>query len=258
MNALINPNIAFAGAGCFVSRGDWIHPSRVEETYELICVTDGTVHMADERIGEIHAERGEVLLLEPGVRHVGLSTSRGVRFYWVHFHLKGGELPFSRRVFPVFEESHLFRELLHLSCMPTREPCMTNAVLCHILSELCRLSSPFPPFHRKAEEIYEWLRIHADAALRAETAAERFGMSADHLSEILRKTYGIGYKKLCDRFLMENARGMLCHSELYIKEIAAALGFPSDKAFIGFFKYHEGLSPERFRACFAGIHMNNR
>ena len=39
---------------------------------------------------------------------------------------------------------------------------------------------------------------------------------------------------------------------------AAALGFSSDKAFIGFFKYHEGCFPTEFRDRFGKIHMNSR
>ena len=51
---------------------------------------------------------------------------------------------------------------------------------------------------------------------------------------------------------------MLANTGLYVKEIAYELEFESDKAFIGFFKYHEGLYPGEWRDRYYKIHMNNR
>lgn len=258
MNLLINPYIKFDYAGYFVSKDRWIHPDRTEQTYEIIYVTHGKIHMYDEVIGKIEAIRGQVLLLEPGCRHYGTDYSEQVRFYWVHFHLHDGELPFSQRFFPYFEQNQLFRELLHLCNLPSETDYAVNAVLLHILSELCRLSGSLMQFDRRAEEIYEWLRINASAGLKAEAAAMQFGFSKDHLTRILRQSYGCGFKELTDRFLMAQARGLLCNTELYVKEVASALGFSSDKTFIGFFKYHEGIFPQEFRSRFSKIHMNNK
>lgn len=88
--------------------------------------------------------------------------------------------------------------------------------------------------------------------------AAQFGFSEDHLTRILQKTYGCGVKELTARFVTARARELLCNTNLYVKQVAAALGFSGDKAFIAFFKYHEGLSPARFRDRFSRTHMNNR
>lgn len=258
MNSLLKDSGArFDYAGYFITDSEWIHPDRTEVTYELICVTRGTVHMYDEAAGNVSAEKGQILVLEPGRRHYGTVHSKQVRFYWVHFHLTSSALPFTQRLFPYFEQSQLFRELLHLGNLPQTPDYAVNAVLLHILSELCRISEENAHYDRRAEEIYEWLRINASAGVRLETAAMHFGFSKDHLSRILKKSYGCGFKELTARFLTARARELLCNTELYVKEIAALLGFSSDKAFIGFFKYHEDVFPEQFRSRFSKTHMNN-
>lgn len=258
MTILENPHVHFEYAGCFTQDGRWIHPDRTEITYELIYVTKGVVHLYDEVCGEVHAQPGQVLLLEPEHRHYGTAPSDHVRFYWAHFRLPDAALPFARRVFPHFEQGHLFRELLHLCNRPRTSDYTVNAVLVHILSELCRVSEGTDAFDRRAEEAYEWIRIHASASLRAEDAAAHTGFSKDHLTRILTRNYGCGTKALIGWFVMARARDLLCNTGLYVKEIAAELGFSSDKAFIGYFRYHEGVFPSQFRSRFAKTHMNNR
>ena len=232
MNILENPNIKFDYAGYFISDGKWIHPDRTEKTYELICVTHGVVHMFDEKTGNIRAEKGQVILLDKNTRHYGTCESENVRFYWVHFQLQNGNLP----------------------QIPA---CAVNTVLVHILSELYRCETN-SRFDRRGEEIYEWLRINASAALTVRTAAEHFGFSPDHLSRIVNKNFRCGAKELIVRFILLRAKELLCNTGLYAKEIAAQLDFPSDKAFIQFFFYHEGVYPEQFRKRFSRTHLNKK
>ena len=257
MNILENPNIKFDYAGYFISDGKWIHPDRTEKTYELICVTHGVVHMFDEKTGNIRAEKGQVILLDKNTRHYGTCESENVRFYWVHFQLQNGNLPFSGRLFENFEQVYLFRELLHLCNLPQIPACAVNTVLVHILSELYRCETN-SRFDRRGEEIYEWLRINASAALTVRTAAEHFGFSPDHLSRIVNKNFRCGAKELIVRFILLRAKELLCNTGLYAKEIAAQLDFPSDKAFIQFFFYHEGVYPEQFRKRFSRTHLNKK
>lgn len=256
MNFLVNPHLTFNYAGYFISNGSWIHPDKTEKTYELIYVTRGAVHMHDGVIGDVCTEKGHLLVLEPNSRHFGTKSTENVRFYWVHFSLNGVQLPFPERCFSFMEQGQLFRELLHLCNLPQSPDYAVNAVLTHILSELCRISDGGGHFSRRAEEIYEWIRINARADFKVSAAAEHFSVSCDHLTRILKQNYGCGFKELADKFIMSEAKNFLCNTELYIKEIASILGFSDDKAFIGFFKYHEGIYPAEFRNRFSKTHMN--
>lgn len=258
MAGLNDLGVMFDYAGYFVSKGDWIHPQRVEETYELIVVTHGEVHMKDGVAGEVCLTPGQVLLLEPGVPHGGTQYSSKVRFYWLHFRYPEGKLPFSQRYFPHFEQMHLFREILHVSNLPKTPSYVTNASLVYLLSALGLLAERSMSYDPRAEQMLEWIRINATASLRREDAAEHFCCSPDHLSRLLHATYGCGFKELVDRFIMAQAHSLLCNTTQYVKEIAAALDFPSDKAFISFFRYHEGIYPEQFRRRYFKTHLNNR
>lgn len=258
MKSLSSENVHFCYGGLFSTDGEWIHPSRTEKTYELIYVTNSQVFLT---VGSepVCADKGQLLVLEPGICHTGSQTTVGTSFYWVHFRLDGGELPFSKRFFPHFENSYLFKELLHYSFLPASPEYLVNAILVRLLAEMQYLAQgPAENADQTAEEIFEWLRSRVSAQLTVAEAAAHFGYSKDHITRLLRRQYGIGAKELIDSFLLNAARDRLANTGRYIKEIAGELGFSSDKAFIAFFKYHEGLSPSTFRNSFFKIHMNSR
>lgn len=258
MSILQNPHVTFDYAGLFQSKGAWIHPQRTEKTYEIIYVTRGEVYIREAET-QYHLRQGELLLLSPGITHFGTKKTTDVGFYWLHFHLSQGELPFVQRHFTSFESTYLLRELLHYNNLPRIPTELVNAILVHILSELsCKSLENAHRYDAKCEKIYEWLRINADATLRVGDAAAHLGYSPDHLSRLCKRAYGLGAGELINRFLIARAKELLCNTDLYIKEIAGQLGFSGDKAFIGYFKYHEGCFPSEFRARFSKTHMNNK
>lgn len=257
MNILMNPNVSFSYAGFFQNSGEWIHPKKTEVTYEIVYVTEGEVYMR-EGDTDIHAKKGELFLLSPGVCHYGTAFTSGVAFYWVHFYTEAS-LPFKKRFFGSFESSYLFKELLHYNNLPHVPEYLVNSVLVHILSEMCRADGETAEgYSGLAEKIYEWIRINASAGLTVKRISEHFGYSADHISRICKKYFGAGARELTDRFLLAAAKSSLSNTDKYVKEIAAELGFSDDKAFIGFFKYHEGCFPSEFRNRFGRLHMNRK
>ena len=54
------------------------------------------------------------------------------------------------------------------------------------------------------------------------------------------------------------SKDLLLTTRLSVKEIAARLGFGSENLFIKFFKYHEDISPAKFRNKYYNTHMNNK
>lgn len=263
MNILVNPHITFSFGGLFQTGDEWIHPRKTESTYEIIYVTEGEVHMYEETNDgghEIHARSGEMFILSPNTLHYGTKTSRGVSFYWIHFYLNDGALPFSERFFPKFENAYLFKELLHTNNLPTSPKYFTNAVLLHILSEMCRMSEQGArdDYDGRAEKIYEWIRINANATLTVSEVAEHFGYSADHISRICKGYFGVNAKVLINRFLLDKAKTLLSNTDKYVKEIAAELNFKDDKRFITYFNYHENCFPSEFRNRYGKIHMNSK
>ena len=83
-------------------------------------------------------------------------------------------------------------------------------------------------------------------------------MTTENLEEDVRIENHLRPQLLEDYIGQTKAKEMLNTTGKYVKEIAYELGFTDDKAFIGFFKYHEGVYPSAFRSRFYMIHMNNR
>ena len=254
---LINPNVSFEYAGLFSSKGEWTHPDRTEKTFEILYITSGTVRICEEET-TYTAPKGSLLVLEAGKRHYGIGKESGVSFYWLHFFTRGMELPFCTRFLENFSDPHLFKELLHYVFLPTPQKALVNALLVRLLAQIAYAETRSESAGKAAEEIYEWLRVNATARLTAAQTAKHFGFSPDHLSRLLKKQYGVGAKSVIDRFVLNRAKELLSNTGLYVKEIAYELEFENDKAFIGFFKYHEGLYPAEWRDRFYKIHMNNR
>ena len=257
MHMLKNPYITCEYGGLFQSKESWCHPDRVETTYELIYITEGEVYMNIG--GEEHRfQKGELLILEPNVRHFGFRESEDVSFYWVHFRLEGETLPFRTRWLESFEHAYLFKELLHNFFLPSRPDYVVDSILLRILAEICYLDEcEGKKLDKDAEAISEWICANISAKLRLGSVAAHFGFSTDHVTRVLKKQYGVGAKGLMDRFIILKAKNMLANTGKYVKEIGYELGFGSDNAFISFFRYHEGISPSEFRDNFYKIHMNN-
>lgn len=256
-NTIINQNFEFVYGGLFRSTESWIHPRRAEVTYEMIYVTHGEVFMSEEG-RQIHAKKGQLIILSPNITHVGTKHSKDVGFYWIHFKAKH-PLPFEERFFEGFDDVYLFKELLHACHMPTSPEYLTNSILVRILAQLCLLSSEnLKKYDSTSEKIYEWIRINASARLTVKGVAENFGYSSDHICRICKRNYGLGARELINKFLLLRAKELLSNTDKYVKEIAADLEFGDDKCFIGYFKYHEGISPSEFRNRYGKIHMNNK
>lgn len=258
MNILTNNHIVFSYAGLFSTATEWIHPKRIEKTHEIICVTRGKVYI-QEGDREYLVKQGQLILLSPNVVHCGTRVTSDVGFYWVHFTANEGALPFDKRFFESFNDMHLFKELLHYNNLPNVPEYAVNSVLIHILSVLCHLSEiSVRSYNGIAETLLEWIRINADSSLTVKRVAEHFCFSPDHINRICKRNCGMGANALINNFLLAKAKELLCNTEKYVKEIAADLAFSSDKAFIGYFKYHEGCYPSEFRNHFGKTHMNNR
>ena len=107
-------NVTYCGAGKFVSHGEWIHPDRIINSYELIFVLDGTVYINEDNV-QYQLKKNDVLLLEPTLRHFGYKKSSNTSFFWVHF--TGLPQINAKLKYQTLSDSYnlslLFKQLLH-------------------------------------------------------------------------------------------------------------------------------------------------
>jgi len=243
----------FNGIGLFTTTKDWIHPEKTEKTTELIYVTSGCIYMFEGE-EKFELSKGDLLVLKPGIVHGGFELSYGkTSFYWLHI---SGDVP--EEIYGVikgFSGAGLFRELIDYANRPEKNEKALRIVTEHILLN-AELAREYEGKNRLAKEIYEWVRINACSGLTVERTAENFGYNSEHISRIIKGEYGVGLKRLIDRFLLDKTKDFLANTTYSIKEISGIMEFSDSSAFINFFKYHEKMSPSEYRNSYAEIHMN--
>jgi AraC family transcriptional regulator, transcriptional activator of pobA len=101
---------------------------------------------------------------------------------------------------------------------------------------------------RLCREFLQLMEQHVNAEARPARLAALLGVSADHLSSVLRRGTGrTAQEHLHARLLLE-ARRLLAHSRLDAAEVAWALGFRDASYFGRFFRLRCGMSPRQFRS----------
>ena len=250
----------FVSGGLFRSRGAWQHPTRTIDSYEIISAVRGEFSMA---LGDAvyRLAPGDVLRIDPGVRHGGLQESEeDISFYWIHFTgVTGEELP------PLWSHpenatqvEYLCRSLLHYANTSAYPAECTELLLRVLLIELGVQARGRRAPDRLSAAVGAWISANCDLPLRVADVARQFHYNPDYLNSVFRRTHPEGLKAYIDAERMRHIRRDLTDSRLSLHAIADKYGFGEYKYFLKFFKYHEGVSPSDYRAAYCNIHENSR
>ncbi len=77
--------------------------------------------------------------------------------------------------------------------------------------------------------------------------ADKMCVTPKYLSKIVKEASGRSAPEWLNELLILDAKNMLRHSDMTIKEISARLNFPSQSFFFRFFKMHTGQTPTQYR-----------
>ena len=77
--------------------------------------------------------------------------------------------------------------------------------------------------------------------------ADKMCVTPKYLSKIVKEASGRSVPDWLNELLILDAKNMLRHSDMTIKEISARLNFPSQSFFFRFFKNHTGQTPTQYR-----------
>ncbi len=110
---------------------------------------------------------------------------------------------------------------------------------------------------RLTGEICEWIRNNCDLPIKARDVAEHFGYNVDYLLRLFKRTYPDGIKAYIDRERMKKIKHAVSEGEKTLCEIASGFSFSEYKYFLKYFKYHEGISPTKYRETYCNLHTNN-
>ena len=256
-------SLSYVSSGLFVAHDEWIHADRVIDSWELIYMLNGAVYMRQADVSYT-LEKGDLLLLRPGVPHGGVQISPpGVSFYWVHFLVSDAAAMARFPTHMAFADGYrftpLFKQLLHIAGAPSPYPFhAADLAVGLILAQAAASSADDMPQAALLKDCAEWIRINSDRRITVAMAAERFGYHPDHLSALFQKWRGTPLKQYIDEQRLQYIRNLLLTSNYSIKQLAAYLGWENENQFTHYFKYHEKMSPTQYRSLYVNTHLNKR
>lgn len=247
-------------AGMFSTNKQWIHPERIESTYELIYVLNGTIYIRENDTDYVLTKKN-LFLLDANKKHIGFKYSSGItEFLWAHFYIDDiSSLPPLKKVIFNFSEGHLFKEYLHLYYTPNYPKELLDISLLNIISKIIEKPSctSSNADSKLATEIYEWLRINSLTKPNSDTVAKHFGYNAEYISRVLKKYYNSTLNETVNLFIVNEANNLLSNTNYSVKEIASVLNFDDANLFSKFYKYHTDNTPTQYRNSHIRIQINN-
>lgn len=255
--------MGYSFAGRFVTDDEWIHPTRTIDTYEALMVTQGEVHL-QENGTPYFLNAGDLILLRPGLQHGGTQPSAGrTSFFWAHFTTDSFEKTYLQPgVHTPAEPDRLtsaFLCLLHMGNTPGYPVYAADAAMAVLIAEICASQAlTGSGGSRLAQEIAEWIRINSEKKLTAQSVAAHFTYHPDYLCTLMKRSFDRGLKEYISEERMKKIKTLLLTTDLSVKELSARLSFDSEGQLTHYFKYHEGMSPARFRNQYTHTHLNRQ
>ena len=245
--------------GEFRTDAEWIHPARIIDSYELIFVLEGCVCLEEDGT-EYELHPNELIILEPNTIHSGSRISHTpTAFYWFHFYT---DINIPCKVFcgnEYYDIKYLLKKLLHLSNTPSYSAVSADAAGLLILQELiCQSRSSSDKSRALINKIAEYVRINIKNNVSVLQTAKHFGYNPDYLGKLFKQSFNIGLREYIASEKIKLIKDMLLTTEMSVKQIAGELGFESENLLIKFYKYHEDISPTKFRNKYYNTHMNNK
>lgn len=249
--------IKYIHGGRFTSRGQWKHPDRVIDNTEIIIVTKGTFYIVSGETEYIMSP-GDVLRLDEGVRHYGSRLSNcEVSFYWVHFiGADTAELP-PAYFHPdeVAQAELITRQLLHYANTEgyprEAKEYLLKVLLMELNAEHLRSGAGN---HRLYSTVKDWVRVNCDLPIKVSDVAAQFNYNEDYMNRVFRQFYPDGLKAYINEMKLQRIKHDLVNASMSLQEIAEKYAFADYKYFLKYFKYHEGLSPTKYRQIYYNIY----
>lgn len=253
----------YLSSGKFLSDGEWIHPKRIIDSFEIIYVVAGLVYIQEED-NKYALSKGEILILQPGKMHFGYEKSlENTSFYWLHFIDPDCYVLQNINLYSSFQDTydinlHL-KEMLHVANTLEYPEYTNNLLLWLILTEIyVRQKEHAKKYIPLLNEVCEWIRINSEKKITVKDVAERFGYNEDYITRIFKKNFDMGIKGYINEMKLKAIKNRLISTYDPIKKVSHESGFDNYKDFLKYFKYHENISPMEFRKMYFNTHLNKK
>lgn len=102
----------------------------------------------------------------------------------------------------------------------------------------------------------DYIYDHLHEKITVPILAEYVGLNMSYLSKLFAAETGSSIHEFIINVRLETAENMLKHSDYSYIEIAVALGFSSQSAFIAAFKKKNGITPKKYQALNYGLELS--
>lgn len=279
--------VVFSTAGNLTNEDQFLHPKRTMDSYELISVTKGVLHIQSGSRSYSLAP-GQFVFLLPGECHLGTQPSNGeLSFYWTHFYFLSRdaaiceeaqanlffqEKEHPRYILPVTGSlsansrvNVLFVQLLDLSkrlgnlsfkqCSYAQSTLLlelTNEYFFHH-----RLMQQDEKIPLSIAELMEWLQLNYDTTLSVTAIARKFGYHPSYLTSVFKHYSGYTITEYLNRQRIRVAKNFLTSAPmLTLTEISEQVGITDEKYFMRLFKRYEGVTATSYRKAFSQKEKN--
>jgi len=103
---------------------------------------------------------------------------------------------------------------------------------------------------RPITEAVQYIRIHYAESLSQADVAEACSISTAYLSRLFKEEMQVGFQDFLTQVRIENAEKLLRETNLSIREIAAAVGYPDEKYFSKLYRKTTGIKPSEYRKLY--------
>ena len=238
--------------------------------YIVMLVTQGTgSHTIDFRDYPVQA--GIVFFLTPGQVHswqLSDDADGFILFFTQEYYLEQKKLyqyPYFATLsdntplpVPEAEQEQLLHVIYHMQQEYQQQLVMKDDVLRDyldiLLVKLLRVhnaqghtTAPSPAALPELLQLQRLIDLHYKEHQPVSFYADKLNTSSKHLNEVCKKSLGKTTTQLIQERLVLEAKRLLTHSALSIKQVAAETGFFEISYFFRFFKKHTGQTPEQFR-----------
>ncbi|MAX23586.1 MAG: hypothetical protein CMJ19_03695 [Phycisphaeraceae bacterium] len=247
--AKLHPRLIFLGR--FVSTGRWFLKPLEHDFYTLSYVQQGHAKIT---VGNKthHAKPGQVLLYSPSVSYRAQNVSPYMDYQTLIFRFTTGE---QTRLPTTFADSTTLAlqrllGMIHKQVLATH---VDHRVIKSLLLEILELA--YKPATKHAASLQatrvldamQWIREHLDEPFDMQRLAGSLNISASHLAHQFKEHADTSAGAYYLSLKMDQAKAMLCDSDLSLKAIADELGYASIHHFTRRFSAIVGMPPGAFR-----------
>ena len=139
--------------------------------------------------------------------------------------------------------SHFLAHTLSKSAAPVSD----LSSLRKLFQECAKPLLPTAGSERTVHSIIQFIQSHYCENISAASLSERFGLSANYISSLLKQELGIRYNDYITQLRLNYASELLITTNQSVKDITTACGYFSQSHFTKLFMEHVGCTPKEYR-----------